>query len=159
VREAIALAFAGAALSCGAAVAQDSGSINEANNPLTPKITINFQDYYVPSIYGLPDTYSNQFLFRGLIPWKLGESGQLFRFTTGLGDTTLMNFTTFRGPGHTEIALGPILVLPTGSSRTGSGAPGSSALPEQSLRRNPGAYSAGSRPISTRSTTRIAACR
>lgn len=110
--------------------------VNEANNPLTPKITINFQDYYVPSIYGLPDRDSNQFLFRGLIPWKLGDSGQLFRFTaplataptfpsgetTGLGDVTLMNFTPFAGPGHMMLAVGPILVLPTGNRNLGSGA-------------------------------------
>ena len=29
-----------------------SDSLNDANNPLTPKITVNFQDYYVPSIIG-----------------------------------------------------------------------------------------------------------
>jgi hypothetical protein len=76
--------------------AQEHDKLNEANNPLTPKITINFQDYYDPSLYGLPGRDANQFLFRGLIPWKLGDNGQLFRFTVPLatsptfpsGDTT-----------------------------------------------------------------------
>ena len=29
-----------------------SNATNEANNPLTPKITVNLQDYYTPSFYG-----------------------------------------------------------------------------------------------------------
>jgi hypothetical protein len=133
--KAFAVGFALVALSSGGAFAQGA-DVNEANNPLTPKITINFQDYYVPSIHGLSDRDSNQFLFRGLIPWKLGDSGQLFRFTvplatsptfpdgttTGLGDVTLMNLTPFSGSGHITFAAGPIVVLPTGSRAHGSGA-------------------------------------
>jgi hypothetical protein len=124
------------ALSSARGHAQDHDKINEANNPLTPKITINFQDYYDPSLFGLPGRDANQFLFRGLIPWKLGESGQLFRFTvplataptfpsgsdTGIGDITLMNLTPFPGPNHITFAAGPILVLPTGNRTLGNGA-------------------------------------
>jgi hypothetical protein len=33
--------------------ARTSREINEANNPLTPKITVNLQDQYVSSYYGL----------------------------------------------------------------------------------------------------------
>jgi len=118
------------------ATAQEQDKLNEANNPLTPKITINFQDYYDPSLYGLSGRDANQFLFRGVVPWKLGDSGQLFRFTmpiataptfptgsdTGLGDITLLNVTPFKGPDHVLFAAGPVLVLPTGDRIHGQGA-------------------------------------
>lgn len=32
--------------------APESGATNTANNPLTPKITVNVQDYYTPSFTG-----------------------------------------------------------------------------------------------------------
>lgn len=63
------------------ASAQEHEAINEANNPLTPKITINFHNYYVPELTDLPDKYANQFLLRGLIPSDLFGAPQLFRFT------------------------------------------------------------------------------
>jgi len=129
--------IAGAALTLNSqawAQQTDHESVNEANNPLTPKITINLQDYYIPSFYGASG-YANQFLFRGLLPWKLGDHGQLFRFTlplatapglsgydTGLGDTTLMNLTPMPVSKDLTLAFGPILVAPTATSSTlGSG--------------------------------------
>jgi hypothetical protein len=50
--------------------AQSSEEVNEANNPLTPKITVNLQDQYVGSYYGLRDSDSNSFLIRGVLPHK-----------------------------------------------------------------------------------------
>ncbi|MBL0373366.1 hypothetical protein JJB09_15110 [Rhizobium sp. KVB221] len=102
-------------------------AVNEANNPLTPKITINFQDYFVPSMHGIPDKSANQFLFRGLIPADLFGAPQLFRFTlpvatspefphgsvTGLGDLTLMDLFVFPKVGDVTFAGGPLLVVPT----------------------------------------------
>ena len=118
------------AIIAGRASAQDHDKINDANNPLTPKITLNLQNYYVPSLYGLPGREANQLLFRGLIPWRLGDSGQLFRFTmplataptfptgtdTGAGDLTLMNLTPIPGPGKVTFAVGPLFVAPTAST-------------------------------------------
>lgn len=66
------------------AQAQEGDAVTKANNPLTPEITINFQDYFRPSLNGATDRSANQFLFRGLLPWKLGEAPQLFRFTLPL---------------------------------------------------------------------------
>jgi hypothetical protein len=80
--------------------AQDGNSSNAANSPLTPSITFNFQDYYVPDLVGLPDREANQYLQRGLLPYNLFGMQQLFRYTlpvataptfprgseTGLGD-------------------------------------------------------------------------
>jgi hypothetical protein len=119
----------------------DHEAVNEANNPLTAKTTINLQDYYIPSVYGAPG-YANQFLFRGLVPWKLGNSGQLFRFTaplatapgfngydTGLGDTTLMNLTPIPASKQLTLAFGPILVAPTATVSRSAADAGSSAPP------------------------------
>jgi hypothetical protein len=108
---------------------EQSGGANEANNPLTPKITINLQDYYTPSFLGLPNKSANQFLLRGLLPHDLFGAPQLFRFTiplanvpappggqaTGIGDITLMDLFMF--PGKTvSFGVGPMLIAPTASS-------------------------------------------
>lgn len=101
---------------------------NEANNPLTPKITFNLHDYFVPSFFGLDDRTSNQLLIRGVVPHKVGELPQLFRFTfpvvqaptgiddtqTGVGDLTLIDWFVLPVKGI-ELAVGPVLVLPTAS--------------------------------------------
>jgi hypothetical protein len=42
--------------------AQKGDAANAANNPLTPSITFNFHDYYVPDIIGLSDREANQYL-------------------------------------------------------------------------------------------------
>jgi hypothetical protein len=113
-----------------AAHAQDGDASNAANNPLTPSITVNFHDYYVPDIIGQPDREANQYLQRGLMPHKLFGLPQLFRYTlpvataptfprgsqTGLGDLFLIDFFTLPPlPGKVEVALGPLLVAPTAS--------------------------------------------
>lgn len=66
------------------AAAQDTSATNEANNPLTPKVTINFHNYYVPSLTDLDDRRANQFLLRGLVPHSAFGAAQLFRFTCPL---------------------------------------------------------------------------
>ncbi|WP_245514530.1 hypothetical protein [Rhizobium leguminosarum] len=81
-------------------------AVNDANNPLTPKITIILQDYYIPSLIDAPgDPEANQLLLRGLIPSDMFGLPQLLRFTlpiatspdvpsgyvTGLGDLTLID--------------------------------------------------------------------
>ena len=120
-------------LSAGAARAQDGGQ-SEANNPLTPKITLNLHNYYVGDLSGVPDEDANQFLIRGLLPHKIGGHGQLFRFTlpfatmptpsghhTDLGDLTVMDLFVFK-QGRTEVGVGPLLVAPTaGDDRTRAG--------------------------------------
>ncbi len=109
------------------------GATNQANNPLTPKITINFQDQWGASLYGV-DGGSNVFLFRGVIPNQLLGKTQLFRFTlpvstvpdvsgntTGLGDLNLIDVFPFKR-GHAEFGLGPQLTIPTATAdETGTG--------------------------------------
>ncbi len=106
--------------------AQGHDAVNEANNPLTPKITINFHDYYVPELTDIDGRQANQFLLRGLIPSDMFGAPQLVRFTlpiatapefpdgsvTGLGDLTLMDLFVFPGE-EVSFAGGPLVVLPT----------------------------------------------
>ena len=109
------------------AAAQEA-SQNEANNPLTPKLTINLQNYYVPDVSGLPgNRWANQFLLRGLIPIDISNIPQLFRFTlpiatapdynggyqTGIGDLTLIDLIPMPLGGGRTLAVGPVVVLPT----------------------------------------------
>jgi hypothetical protein len=140
----------------GSASAQDAGddvhaSVNDANNPLTPKITINFQDYFVPSLKGIPDRQANQFLFRGLIPSDLFGAPQLFRFTlpiatapdfprgsvTGIGDLTVMDLFIFPKVDDLTLAGGPLMVIPTatddllGSGKWQIGAAGAVIAPQK----------------------------
>src|SRR5687768_7858176 len=103
-------------------VAQTSQEVNEANNPLTPKITINLQDIYVPSYYGLPDSDSNTGLLRGVLPHKLFGWPQILRAsipigtspdeplgsTTGLGDVNLFDLFLVKA-GEVELGFGPQL--------------------------------------------------
>jgi hypothetical protein len=64
-----------------AAAAQTAEEVNEANNPLTPKITVNLQDQYGGSYYGLRDSDSNTGLIRGVLPHKLFGWPQILRAT------------------------------------------------------------------------------
>jgi hypothetical protein len=105
--------------------------IQQGQQPLTPSITVNFHDYYVPDIIALPGREANQYLQRGLLAYELFGMQQLFRYTlpiataptfpsgseTGLGDLFLINFSLFPPlPGKVEVALGPLLVAPTASA-------------------------------------------
>jgi hypothetical protein len=115
------------------AFAQEA-SQNEVNNPLTPKITIFLQDYYVGDLAGTQDKDANKSQVQGLFPHQIGGPNQLFRFTlplvttpteagqaTDLGDLTLLDVFPFRA-GRVELGIGPLFVLPTATDRaTGAG--------------------------------------
>jgi hypothetical protein len=110
--------------------------VNAANNPLTPKITVNLQDQWAPELYDL-DEASNAFLLRGIVPHRLGGAPQLFRYTlpsvtapdgqggtqTGLGDLNLIELFPFAlKQARMEIAVGPQFTLPTATNDlTGTG--------------------------------------
>lgn len=121
----------------GAVAAQEHEDVNAANNPLTPKITINLQDYYIPSFVDTPGhPEANQFLLRGLVPSGMWGLPQLLRFTlpiatsldvpsgyvTGLGDLTLMDIFILPKKGEVTFGVGPLVVLPTATDESlGSG--------------------------------------
>lgn len=116
-----------------AQTAPPSSEANEANNPLTPKITVNFHDQWAPQLYN-SDDYTNAFLFRGVIPNAAFGTPQLFRYTlpvataptqtgttTSIGDLNLIDLFPFK-VGHTEVAIGPQITAPTaGKDETGTG--------------------------------------
>jgi hypothetical protein len=115
--------------------AQTSQEVNEANNPLTPKITGNLQDQYVSSYHGLSDSDSNAILLRGVLPHKLFGWPQILRATlpivtspdqplgatTGLGDINLFDVLLFK-VGRVELGFGPQLTINSATDdRLGTG--------------------------------------
>jgi hypothetical protein len=116
-----------------AQAAPPSSEANEANNPLTPKITVNFHDQWAPQLYD-SNEYTNAFLFRGVIPNAAFGTPQLFRYTlpvataptqtgttTSIGDLNLIDLFPFK-VGNTEVAIGPQITAPTASKdETGTG--------------------------------------
>ena len=112
-----------------AATAQkpSSDDVNKANNPLTPAITVNFQDQGAPELYDL-DQGSNAFLIRGVLPHKLGGLPQIVRYTlpvetvpngkggmeTGLGDLNLFDLAIFPlKKARMALGFGPQFTFPT----------------------------------------------
>jgi len=102
--------------------------INEANSPLTPKITVDFQDQWAPTLYDT-NANTNAFLLRGVMPHKLFDEPQILRATlpvvtspevtgnnvTGLGDLNLFDLVLEKA-GPVAIGFGPQLTIPTASN-------------------------------------------
>jgi hypothetical protein len=110
--------------------APSTSQMNDANNPLTPSITLNAQDQWAPDLYGT-DAGSNAVLLRTARPQKIGGLPQVLRITlpivtapsgtTGLGDLNLFDLFLFK-EGHVELGVGPQLTIPTATStETGTG--------------------------------------
>src|SRR5262249_7080119 len=55
--------------------------VNNSNNPLTPMLGLNIQDYYASSYYRLKDSDSNTGLGRVVLPHKLFDLPQIARLT------------------------------------------------------------------------------
>jgi len=137
-RRAVLVAAVAAILAATAAGQQQPSAddLNKANNPLTPAITLNFQDQGEPELYDL-DQGANSFLLRGVLPHKLGGLPQIIRFTlpvvttpnghggetTGLGDLNLFDLAIFPlKSARMVVGFGPQLTLPTASETlTGTG--------------------------------------
>ena len=111
-----------------AAPLAQANDVNSANNPLTPKITVNLQDYFLPSLNRTGGRSGNDFLFRGLVPSDAFGIPQIVRFTlpvvttpqfpsgsnTGLGDLTLFDIIIIPAK-PVVVGIGPLLVAPTAS--------------------------------------------
>jgi len=118
-------AFVAACVALPAGVpAQTSDEVNEANNPLTPAITVNLQDQWAPRLYDSDDK-TNALLLRGVLPHLLGGVPQILRATlpivtapsadgnkTGLGDLNLFDLVLMKR-GKVMLGFGPQLTLPT----------------------------------------------
>lgn len=126
--------IAALALVAHGARAQTAEEVNQANNPLTPKVTLNLQDQWAPRLYDAPDDYTNSVLLRGVVPHALGGHPQMLRFTlpittvkldgdtrTGSGDLNVFNLWLTKA-GAFEVGIGPQLTAPTASrDETGTG--------------------------------------
>jgi hypothetical protein len=109
---------------------QTSDQVNANNNPLTPAISLNLQDYWAPSLYD-SNASTNAALLRAVLPHQLGGMQQIARGTlpivtapsvsgngntTGLGDFNLIDVAMFKTRYFT-IGVGPQLTIPTATDR------------------------------------------
>ncbi|HVU07360.1 MAG TPA: hypothetical protein VHG89_02320 [Verrucomicrobiae bacterium] len=121
------------AFATSSAFAQSADDMNKANNPLTPMLGVNFQDYYTPSYDDLSDSDSNTGLLRGILPHKLFGWPQILRATlpiatsptpnstSGLGDLNVFDVALFKA-GKLQLGVGPQITLPTATDdRLGTG--------------------------------------
>lgn len=127
-------------------VATGSGAAddtNGANNPVNPQLTIDFQNYFMPSPEGLPGRTGDLGLLRVSVPIDEFGLHQFLRVilpvdttavvqggpNTGVGDLTVYDFMLFDAHG-TTIGAGPLIAAPTargevyGSGKWQAGAAG-----------------------------------
>ena len=111
---------------------EESGS-NAANNPAEPKFTLQYWNYYAPSLNNLNGDAENG-QARILIPFKVAGVQQIMHIDppvvtnptatggprTGLGDTQIYNFTLGKFdlglPQKVTFGLGPLVAIPTSTS-------------------------------------------
>src|SRR5208282_3561444 len=129
-------------------VATSSGSgeandTNAANNPAHPLLSVDLQNYFVPSPEGFPGRIGNQGLLRVSVPIDAFGFHQFLRTilpinttasvqggpNTGVGDLTIYDWVLFQEHG-TTIGVGPLISAPTargeayGSGKWQAGAAG-----------------------------------
>lgn len=112
--------------------AQSADDANKSNNPLNLAPSLNFQNYYTPKLFGT-NAHTNDFLIRPTIPIAPGDwvgVPQILRFTaplstrpeadggykTGLGDVSVFDILLLQ-QGTVDIGVGPLLTMPTATSR------------------------------------------
>jgi hypothetical protein len=108
---------------------------NAANNPVNPQLTIDLQNYVMPSAEGYPGRFGDQGLFRVSVPMDLLGLHQFVRTilpintpvstqsgpTAGVGDLTVYDLVLSKVHGIT-IGVGPLIAAPTARSEAyGSG--------------------------------------
>src|SRR5580693_3896746 len=111
----------------------ESSSSNAANNPAEPKFTLQYWNYYAPSLNSLNNDAENGEA-RVLIPFKIAGIQQIVHIDppivtnptatggprTGLGDTQVYNFTLGKFdvglPQKVTLGLGPLVAIPTSTS-------------------------------------------
>ena len=116
-------------------LAQDGLSAEElakANNPLANMTALNLQNYYRPTLYGVPDEVSNTFWMRFATTagkWLIRISLPISTVppndssnTSGLGDIDAFAAYTFIQTPKNTVGIGPLLVAPTaGHDALGTG--------------------------------------
>jgi len=105
--------------------AQSAAEVAAANNPLAPITAFNLQDYYIPTLYGSPDSTANSMLLRGVV----ATESMIIRATlplatvsgngadySGLGDLNIFDAFLLPRKGTTQFGVGPLFVLPTATN-------------------------------------------
>jgi hypothetical protein len=104
-----------------------AAELAKANNPLADANAINFQNYFMPSLQGVPGGSVNLFMLRpvmvagrqiirGTIPFQTSPTG-LLSYDSGIGDINVFDAILLTSSdAKTMIGVGPLLVIPTASS-------------------------------------------
>lgn len=95
----------------------------QANNPLASAYALNLQNYYVPTLFDVPDESINTAWLRGVIPiWRTVTRASLplasrpsgsGESTSGLGDFNMFVAYLLVSKPTLSLGLGPLLVVPT----------------------------------------------
>jgi hypothetical protein len=107
----------------GNADAQSAEDVAKANNPLAPITAINFQNYSIPSIYGVDDPHANslllrpvvateRFIFRGTLPISTVPTADADP-VSGLGDFSAFLAILLPNAGSWQLGVGPLVAMPT----------------------------------------------
>ena len=111
----------------------ESSASNAANNPVEPRLTLQYWNYYAPSLNHLNGDAENG-QAKVLIPFQIAGVQQIMHIIppvitdptttigprTGLGDTQIYNFTLGKFdlglPQKVTFGLGPLVAIPTSTS-------------------------------------------
>jgi len=104
-----------------------AAQLSKANNPLADMNALNFQNYYVPTLYGVPDSVANTMylrpvmvagrqIIRATLPVATSPVGQ-GQYRSGLGDFSIFDAIKLTPEGaKTDFAVGPLLVAPSATN-------------------------------------------
>lgn len=104
--------------------AQSAAEVAKANNPLAPVTAVNLHNYFIPTLYGVPDQSANAMMLRGVfatsrmilrgtLPLSTVPSGS-GDAVSGLGDFNVFDaFLLTSSESKTQFGVGPLLVVPT----------------------------------------------
>lgn len=104
--------------------AQTAAEVAKANNPLAPVTAVNLHNYFVPTLYGVPNQSANammvrgvfatsRMILRGTLPLSTVPSGS-GDAVSGLGDFNVFDaFLLTSSESKTQFGVGPLLVIPT----------------------------------------------
>jgi len=112
----------------------ESSSSNAANNPAEPLFTLQYWNYYAPSLNNVSGNAENG-VAKAIIPFTIAGVQQIMHIIpslvtnptatsgprTGLGDTQIYNFTLGHFdvglPQKVTLGLGPLVAIPTSANR------------------------------------------
>jgi len=110
-----------------AAAGVSAEQLSKANNPLADLNALNFHNYYVPSLYGVPDAVANTMflrpvvvsgrqIIRATLPIATAPAGPE-QYRSGLGDFSIFDAIKLTSGGSkTDFAVGPLLAAPTATN-------------------------------------------